>query len=101
MSILRSIVGPKYDGKYLKSLIKEKLGGTWLHETLTSVVIPTFDIKSLQPTIFSTYEVALALSLWLYPFGPRFNRVWVVAAQLMGKGCSSRLILTAMVFRSN
>ncbi|RVX15071.1 Patatin-like protein 2 [Vitis vinifera] len=75
MSILRSIVGPKYDGKYLKSLIKEKLGGTWLHETLTSVVIPTFDIKSLQPTIFSTYEVALALSLWLYPFGPRFNRV--------------------------
>ncbi|XP_034675129.1 patatin-like protein 2 [Vitis riparia] len=63
MSILRSIVGPKYDGKYLKSLIKEKLGGTWLHETLTSVVIPTFDIKSLQPTIFSTYEVKRSPSL--------------------------------------
>nr|CAN81920.1 hypothetical protein VITISV_021802 [Vitis vinifera] len=77
MSILRSIVGPKYDGKYLKRLIKEKLGGTRLHETLTSVVIPTFDIKSLQPTIFSTYEVALALSLWLYLFGPPLNWVWV------------------------
>ncbi|KAL6318319.1 hypothetical protein AAG906_039411 [Vitis piasezkii] len=54
---LRSLIGPKYDGKYLKRIIKEKLGGTRLHETLTSVVIPTFDIKSLQPTIFSTYEV--------------------------------------------
>ncbi|KAL6316055.1 hypothetical protein AAG906_015562 [Vitis piasezkii] len=57
MSIVRSLIGPKYDGKYLKRIIKEKLGGTRLHETLTSVVIPTFDIKSLQPTIFSTYEV--------------------------------------------
>ncbi|CBI19550.3 unnamed protein product, partial [Vitis vinifera] len=34
-----SIVGPKYDGKYLQYLIKEKLGRTWLHQTLTSVVI--------------------------------------------------------------
>lgn len=57
MSIVRSLIGPKYDGKYLKRITKEKLGGTRLHETLTSVVIPTFDIKSLQPTIFSTYEV--------------------------------------------
>ncbi|KAJ9674464.1 hypothetical protein PVL29_023797 [Vitis rotundifolia] len=57
MNKLRSIVGPKYDGKYLQHLIKEKLGRTRLHQTLTSVVIPTFDIKSLQPTIFSSYEV--------------------------------------------
>ncbi|KAJ6709802.1 PATATIN [Salix koriyanagi] len=28
-----------------------------LHETLTNVVIPTFDIKYLQPTIFSSYQV--------------------------------------------
>ena len=63
MRILRPIIGPKYNGKYLKTIIKEKLGGTRLHETLTNVVIPTFDIKSLQPTIFSSYEVALSLSL--------------------------------------
>ncbi|KAG6736783.1 hypothetical protein POTOM_060322 [Populus tomentosa] len=35
----------------------EKLGNTQLHQTLTNIVIPTFDIKRLQPTIFSTYNV--------------------------------------------
>nr|XP_010320346.1 patatin-like protein 2 [Solanum lycopersicum] len=53
---LKSLIGPKYNGKYLHQVIKEKLGETHLHETLTNVVIPTFDIKNLQPTIFSTFE---------------------------------------------
>uniref|UniRef100_A0AB38Z7G8 Lipolytic acyl hydrolase (LAH) n=1 Tax=Paeonia suffruticosa TaxID=45171 RepID=A0AB38Z7G8_PAESU len=53
---LRSLVGPKYDGKYLHQLVRKKLGETRLYQTLTNVVIPTFDIKRLQPTIFSTYE---------------------------------------------
>lgn len=53
----KSVTGPKYGGKYLHKVIKEKLGGTHLHETLTNVVIPAFDIKNMQPTIFSTYEV--------------------------------------------
>lgn len=48
---------PKYNGKYLHKVIKEKLGETRLHETLTNIVIPTFDIKNLQPTVFSTFEV--------------------------------------------
>uniref|UniRef100_A0A2N9J3X8 Patatin n=1 Tax=Fagus sylvatica TaxID=28930 RepID=A0A2N9J3X8_FAGSY len=48
---------PKYDGKYLHKLLKEKLGDTRLHQTLTNVVIPTFDIKLQQPTIFSSYKV--------------------------------------------
>lgn len=50
-------MGPKYDGKYLHQLVKEKLGDTKLSQTLTNVVIPAFDIKLLQPTIFSSYEV--------------------------------------------
>ncbi|MBA0565902.1 hypothetical protein Golob_010757 [Gossypium lobatum] len=50
-------MGPKYDGKYLHDIVREKLGETKLHQTLTNVVIPTFDIKQLQPRIFSTYEV--------------------------------------------
>ncbi|KAL7127448.1 hypothetical protein ABFS83_14G253900 [Erythranthe nasuta] len=53
---LKSVGGPKYDGEYLHRVVREKLGETRLHETLTNVVIPTFDIKNLQPTIFSTYE---------------------------------------------
>ncbi|KAK3005796.1 hypothetical protein RJ639_017602 [Escallonia herrerae] len=54
--VVKALEGPKYDGKYLHNLVKEKLGHTRLHETLTNVAIPTFDIKTLQPTVFSTYE---------------------------------------------
>ncbi|XP_057799366.1 patatin-like protein 2 isoform X2 [Salvia miltiorrhiza] len=52
-----ALVGPKYDGEYLRKLLRDALGQTRLHHTLTKVVIPTFDIKNMQPTIFSSYEV--------------------------------------------
>ncbi|THG19071.1 hypothetical protein TEA_027637 [Camellia sinensis var. sinensis] len=55
--VIKALLGPKYDGKYLPSLVREKLGNIKLHQALTNIVIPTFDIKRLQPTIFSTYEV--------------------------------------------
>ncbi|KAJ4966166.1 hypothetical protein NE237_018015 [Protea cynaroides] len=54
---------PKYDGKYLHSIVKKKLGERRLNQTLTSVVIPTFDIKQLQPTIFSSYEATKDLTM--------------------------------------
>ncbi|KAJ0079731.1 hypothetical protein Patl1_23197 [Pistacia atlantica] len=47
---------PKYDGDYLHKKIKEMLGEKWLHETLTNVIIPSFDIRLLQPVIFSTLK---------------------------------------------
>jgi len=50
-------MGPKYDGKYLHELIRKILGDTMLHQTLTNVVIPAFDVKKLQPTIFSSFQV--------------------------------------------
>ena len=50
-------MGPKYDGKYLRSLINRLLGDITLKETLTQVIIPAFDIKLLQPVIFSTLDV--------------------------------------------
>ncbi|KAJ6811430.1 patatin-like protein 2 [Iris pallida] len=56
LSLLGAVVGPKYDGKYLHSKIQQLLGVTRLHQTLTNIVVPTFDIKLLQPTIFSTLE---------------------------------------------
>lgn len=55
--VIKALSGPKYDGKYLHDVVKEKLGEIKLHQTLTNIAIPTFDIKTLQPTIFSTYEV--------------------------------------------
>ncbi|XWS29867.1 hypothetical protein CRYUN_Cryun24cG0067000 [Craigia yunnanensis] len=53
------LTGPRYDGKYLYKLIRDILGNTKLHQTLTSVAIPTFDINKLQPTIFSTSQVPI------------------------------------------
>ncbi|KAK6939574.1 Patatin-like phospholipase domain, partial [Dillenia turbinata] len=55
--VLKMLVGPKYDGIYLRELMRKRLGETRLSNTLTNIVIPTVDIKSLQPTIFSSYEV--------------------------------------------
>ncbi|KAF5197441.1 Patatin-like protein [Thalictrum thalictroides] len=55
-SFLGAVAGPKYDGKYLHSLVQKILGETKLHQTLTEVLIPAFDIKRLQPTMFTTNE---------------------------------------------
>ncbi|KAF7141283.1 hypothetical protein RHSIM_Rhsim06G0047500 [Rhododendron simsii] len=55
-NIVKALSGPKYDGKYLHNIVKEKLGNIKLHQALTNIAIPTFDIKKLQPTIFSSYE---------------------------------------------
>ncbi|KAK9946544.1 hypothetical protein M0R45_012005 [Rubus argutus] len=57
ITMVKAFRGPKYDGEYLHKIVKEKLGDIRLHETLTNVIIPTFDIKRLQPIIFSSYEV--------------------------------------------
>lgn len=57
INLFKAITGPKYDGKYLHMLIKDILGDTRLHQTLTNVVIPSFDIKKLKPTIFSSCQV--------------------------------------------
>ncbi|ONM03704.1 Patatin-like protein 2 [Zea mays] len=53
---LRMVRGPKYDGKYLHGLLRQHLGDMRLDKALTNVVIPTFDIALLQPTIFSSFE---------------------------------------------
>ncbi|KAL8124852.1 patatin-like protein 1 [Apium graveolens] len=57
-----SATGPKYDGKYLRSTIKDILGNITMNETLTNVIIPTFDIKLIQPMIFSTSDAKVKTS---------------------------------------
>ncbi|CAL5366999.1 unnamed protein product [Camellia sinensis] len=56
VNMFKALRRPKYDGKYLHKLFRDKLGETRLHQTLTNIVIPTFDIKNLEPTIFSSYQ---------------------------------------------
>ncbi|KAI9184914.1 hypothetical protein LWI28_002441 [Acer negundo] len=45
---------PRYDGDHLHRKIKEMLGDKQLHETLTNVIIPTFDMKLVHPVVFSS-----------------------------------------------
>lgn len=54
---------PKYDGKELYTIVKNILKEKMLSETLTNVIIPAFDIKLLEPTIFSTSKVTRSLIL--------------------------------------
>ncbi|MCL7039797.1 hypothetical protein MKW94_009094 [Papaver nudicaule] len=56
VNLFGTVAGPKYDGKYLQSLLKGILGDSKMNQTLSSIVIPTFDLKVLQPVIFSTSE---------------------------------------------
>ncbi|KAG6729301.1 patatin-like protein 2 isoform X1 [Carya illinoinensis] len=57
--LIGSVMGPKYDGKYLRSLTNGLLGNLTLKQTLTNVIIPAFDIKLLQPVVFSTNDAKL------------------------------------------
>ncbi|GAB2267374.1 hypothetical protein Dimus_002359 [Dionaea muscipula] len=57
LGLFKTVEGPKYDGKYLHNLLAEKLGDTRLNQTLTNVVIPTFDVSRMRPVIFSSYQV--------------------------------------------
>ncbi|XP_015698321.1 patatin-like protein 1 [Oryza brachyantha] len=55
-STIAAVWGPKYDGGYLRGLVRSELGEAKVGDTLTNVVIPTFDVRLLQPVIFSTYD---------------------------------------------
>ncbi|KAI9071816.1 hypothetical protein K1719_046220 [Acacia pycnantha] len=48
---------PKYNGEELRKIIKNTLEETKLSETVTNVVIPTFDMKQIRPHIFSSFRV--------------------------------------------
>ena len=68
VNLVKILTGPKYDGKYLHKLIRKELGDTKLHQTLTNLVVPTFDIKKLQPTIFSSFQVVAVSMFCLFVF---------------------------------
>ncbi|XP_057761843.1 patatin-like protein 1 [Arachis stenosperma] len=58
INTIKVLLGSKYDGKYLHKLVKETVGDTiTLSQTVTNIAITTFDIKKLQPTIFSSYQL--------------------------------------------
>jgi len=56
--MVMSILQPKYDGHNLHETVKERLAKELvISDTITNVIIPTFDIKRFRPIIFSTLKV--------------------------------------------
>lgn len=47
---------PKYDGQLLRDTVKEVLGNIRLDQTSTNVLITSFDIKDLNPILFSSHQ---------------------------------------------
>lgn len=58
-SLTSTMAGPKYDGKYLRALLRRQLGNITMSQTLTNVLLTTFDIKRLQPVMFTTIDVRI------------------------------------------
>lgn len=52
----RMLCGPRYSGQGLIKTVERLVGNTRLHETVTNVVIPSFDISRQQPVFFSTAQ---------------------------------------------
>ncbi|MFS7951892.1 putative peptidase C1A, papain, patatin-like phospholipase domain-containing protein [Helianthus anomalus] len=52
----KALWGPIHDGVYLRKVIRKKLQERRLNDTITNVVIPTYDIKNMQPVIFSSFQ---------------------------------------------
>ncbi|KAF5817705.1 putative patatin-like phospholipase domain, Acyl transferase/acyl hydrolase/lysophospholipase [Helianthus annuus] len=55
-NVIKALSGPKYDGQYLHEIIQEKLPKKRLQKALTNIVIPTFDIKYLQPETIKLFS---------------------------------------------
>ncbi|KAL8117589.1 hypothetical protein AgCh_015463 [Apium graveolens] len=51
-----TLTGPKYNGEQLRSIVRALVGDMTLNQTLTDVIIPSFDIKRLYPIIFCSDE---------------------------------------------
>ncbi|CAL4986537.1 unnamed protein product [Urochloa decumbens] len=56
MNLVGTMRGPKYDGVFLHDKIKSLTHDVRIADTVTNVVVPAFDVKYLQPVIFTTYE---------------------------------------------
>ncbi|CAL4982017.1 unnamed protein product [Urochloa decumbens] len=53
--VTRQYWGPKYDGKALHTAIKNKMEQRTLGETLTTIVVPAFDVFKRSTVLFSSF----------------------------------------------
>lgn len=55
--MLRVLWGAMYDGKFLHGKIKSMTGDLTFIVTLTTILMPAFDVRRLNPITFSSYKV--------------------------------------------
>jgi predicted acylesterase/phospholipase RssA len=55
--MLRALWGPVYDGNFLRRKIKSMTGDLTFADTLTTILMPAFDVRRLNPITFSSYKV--------------------------------------------
>ncbi|KAL5204428.1 hypothetical protein ABZP36_009299 [Zizania latifolia] len=55
-NLISAVRGPKYDGMFLHDKIKSLTHDVAIADTVTNIIVPAFDVKNLQPIVFSTYE---------------------------------------------
>lgn len=53
---LKALIGPKYSPDSLEEVLRSNLQDVRMTDTVTELVVPAFDIKTMEPTIFSTAE---------------------------------------------
>ncbi|CAN6381527.1 unnamed protein product [Urochloa humidicola] len=54
--LARMVGGPIYDHKFLHAKIRDITGDLRLDQTLTTILVPAFDVRRLFPRIFSSYK---------------------------------------------
>uniref|UniRef100_A0A7N0URE3 Patatin n=1 Tax=Kalanchoe fedtschenkoi TaxID=63787 RepID=A0A7N0URE3_KALFE len=56
-NMFKALKGPKYSGRHLRHVIRKKFRSIKLHDTLTNILVPTYDIKKQQSVIFTNYQI--------------------------------------------
>jgi len=66
---------PKYDGVFLRNITRQILKDTRLNQTLTNVVIPSFDEKKINPVVFSNFKVSRDCIMLFEPYSLSFIQI--------------------------
>jgi patatin-like phospholipase/acyl hydrolase len=66
---IKALGGPKYKARGIETLLAQYFDDDkHLDSMLTSVIIPSFDIKIQQPVFFSSWKVCGQPPLYVFPF---------------------------------
>lgn len=56
IKLLLSLIGPRYSPDSLDRILRDNFQDIRMSDTVTELLVPTFDIKIMEPTVFSSSE---------------------------------------------